>query len=441
MPFTPDKPSSGFVPDSQPSSGNPIKDYYARHENDSVGQKLMDMVIAPKDNPMTGDDLGAANLAIPMEAAPAALQKLAAYLGGSGLGNAAARVAANTGIGAAQGGMADGAEGAKKGALIGGALSTAGEALGGLMGLAKWGGRNLSRMTAPQADAYLDDPSAVAEMRNALEDPSKMPALQDQAADAIRNSRAVLKAQGLQKASQLRQALDGKYVPINPQELSGLSPEADKELAAFSYTTPGTPGEAVMGDDNVMTRINSTSPQTSMSDAVSVPANDANQLKRYLQGAAKYVPGSVTDPVQAARVKAAGQAAANLRGGIEGVAPEAADLNKQMQEGMLLQEALRKGGKNSPLAFISSESPDRVATLARAENAGAGGLLDFGNKLGAAKTMARPDQGSGIPTFLNKLAGRTIMRGADAVQSAEDANPAVIQSLIGGLFSPPAEKK
>jgi hypothetical protein len=309
------------------------------------------------------------------------------------------------------------------------------------MNLAKWGGRNLSRMTAPQAEAYLDDPQAVGQMRDALEDPSKMPALQDQAAEAIRNSRGVLKAQGLQKAAQLRQALDGKYVEINPQQLSGLSPEADKELQAFSYTTPGTPGEAVMGDDNVMSRINSTPPSTSISDAVSVPANDANQLKRYLQGSAKYIPGSVTDPVQAARMKAAGSAASGLRSGIENVAPEAAGINKDMQEGMLLQEALRKGGKNSPLAFISSESPDRVATLARAENAGAGGLLDFGNKLGAAKTMARPDQGSGIPTFLNKLAGRTLMRGANAVQNAEEANPAVIQSVIGGLFSPPAVKK
>lgn len=370
---------------------------------------------------------GSPPLAIPLGMAPAALAGLAGYLGGSGLGASAARVGAGAAMGGATGAIGspdDRLGGAEKGAALGGGLGALGEGVGGLASLAKWAGRGLSRMTAPQGEAYLQNPGATKEMARALEDPSKMPALQDQAVGAINNSRKALKQQGLGNAAKLRTLLEGKHVEINPQELSGLNPQVDTALEPFSRTEGGwSSGVGGAGET------------TSTSNAVSVPANDANNMKRAFQSDANYVPGTVTDPVQAARQQVSGQKAAQLRSGIEKVEPEAAGLNQQMQEGLMLQQALRKGAKNSPLAFVSSESPDRVATLARAENAGAGGLLDFGNKLGAAKTMTRPDQGSGVPTFLNKMLGRGIMRGSSAVQDASDVSPFVTQELIKGLFN------
>jgi hypothetical protein len=371
------------------------------------------------------DGLGAAGLSLPAEAAPGAIQSLASYLGGSGVGPAAARIGANTALGAgtgAYGDEKDRAGGAKVGGAIGAAGGVLGEAVGGVANAVKWGGRQLARMTAPQGEAYLGDPSGTGEMAKALEDPSKMPALQDQAADAIKTSRGVLRGQGMQSASTLKQTLDGKTVTVNPNDYLGLDPRGDELL----NSAMNKPTDAIGSFQRTAQGI---------PDQVSMDANDANQLKRYLQEGAQFAQGTVTDPVQAAKVGQLAQKASALRSSIEQVAPEAADLNKSMQDGMMLQKALRSGGKTSPLAFVSSESPDRVATLARAENSGAGGLLDFGNKLGAAKTMTKPDVGSGVPTFLTKMGGRGLMQGAQAVGDATDATPVGIQALLQGLFS------
>ncbi len=371
------------------------------------------------------DGLGAAGLSLPAEAAPAGLQALAGYLGKSGVGPAAARVGASTGLGAATGAYNDESDrsgGAKVGAAVGFGGSLLSEAAGGIANAVKWGGRQLARMSAPQGEAYLSDPAGTKEMAQALEDPTKMPALQDQASDAIKTSRGVLRGQGLQSASNLKQSLSGKTITINPNDYLGLDPRGDEII----HAALNTPTDAMGSFQRTAQGI---------PDQVEMEANSVNQLKRYLQEGAQFAQGTVTDPIQAAKVGQMAQKASALRSGIEQVAPEAADLNKSMQDGMMLQKALRQGGKNSPLAFVSSESPDRVATLARAENSGAGGLLDFGNKLGAAKTMTKPDTGSGVPTFLNKMAGRGLMRGAEAVGDATDATPVGIQAVLRGLFS------
>ena len=368
---------------------------------------------------------GHAPLAMPIAQAPAALAGLASYLGSSGVGPALGRIAANTGIGGLQGG--------KEGAMMGAGLGIASEAVQPALSVAKWGGRQLARMTAPEAKAYTEAPAKVAGMARALEDPTKMPELQDQAVEAINQSRRALKMKGLQDAGRVREALSGKHVEINPQELAGLSSEADEILSPLGAKIHGNPGEKVM-EENVLRTVGATPDKQVLTDAVSIPANDANALKRYLQKAARFVQGTVTDPVQQARMAKAGSASAQVRSGIEQVAPEVAALNEEMQQGLMLQQALRNGAKNNPLSFVSSHAPDRVATLARAEQAGGGGLLDFGNQLGAAKTMTRPDQGSGIPTFGVKLGGRALLRAADSAQHAKDVSPVATQELIRRLF-------
>lgn len=449
-------PQNQTVPDPADKAARPKQPYLSPGESatNNVFTNIKDRIVDPNrwkavatgEGPAApdtiGSSLGAAGLAIPQESAPGALQALSSYLGKSGVGPMAARIGANAAVGGAQGAMTGDSGNAALGAGLGAAGGVAGEAIGGLAGAAKWGARNMARMTAPQGEAYLNNPQAVKGMADALDDPAKLPGLQDQAVDAINSSRKALKAQGMGAARTLSDNLSNKYVQVNPQDieaaaqnLHGIDPRADELLDHYRATLQGNPGERVLGEDNVMRTEGSTPDTRVTSNAVSMPANEVNQLKRYLQEGAKFAQGSITQPVQPAKVAQATQAAAGLRSGIEQVSPEAATLNKQMQDGMMLQEALRKGAKNSPLAFVSSEAPDRMATLARAENSNAGGLLDFGSQLGAAKTMTKPDVGSGIPTFLGKTAGRAGLRAADAVQSSTDASPAALQALLSGLFA------
>jgi hypothetical protein len=472
-------PQNQTTPDPADKASRPKQPYLSPGESatNNVFTNIKDRIVDPNrwkaiatgDGPAapetTGSSLGAAGLAIPMEAAPSALQSLAGYLGKSGVGPTMARIGANTAIGGAQGAATGDAKNAAIGAGMGAVGGTLGEAVGGLASLGKYVSRGFSRMTGPQSEAYLNNPGTsvlgdissdmqgqepkfgVSDMVSSLKDPSKMPALQDRAVEAINTSRKALKAQGLGAARTLSEDLSNKYVPVNPQEieaavqnLHGIDPRADEILDHYRADVQGNPGEKALGDDNVM-RTEGATPDTKVaSNAVSMPANEVNQLKRYLQEGARYAQGSITQPVQPAKIAQAAQMASSLRAGIEQVSPEAAELNKQMQDGMMLQEALRRGAKTNPLAFVSSEAPDRVATLARAENSNAGGLLDFGNQLGAAKSIVGKDVGSGIPTFLGKAAGRAGLRASDAVQSSTDAVPVPLQALLKGLFAKPGDQ-
>ncbi len=96
----------------------------------------MDSKASPQgENKPIGDDLGAAGLVMPAEAAPEALQGIASYLGKSGM----ARVGANTALGAGQGAYnnpEDRAGGALKGGAAAGLMSGAGEAASGMLGKA-----------------------------------------------------------------------------------------------------------------------------------------------------------------------------------------------------------------------------------------------------------------------------------------------------------------
>ena len=307
-------------------------------------------------------------------------------------------------------------------------------------------------MSPAQSEAYVGDVSGTEKMAqqlgNAAENPQGMVDLQDKAVNAINKSRQILKSQGLANAGKLSEQLSGKYVEVNPQELeaatqnlNGIDPRADELLNHYRVKVNATQGEPMLGEDNVMRYVGGTPESSSTSNAVAIPANEANQLKRYLQEGARFAQGTVTQPQQPAKIAQAAQTAAGLRAGIENVEPQAAALNKQMQDGMVLQQALRQGAKNSPLAFVSSESPDRMATLARAETKGAGGLFDFGNQLGAAKSIVGKNVGSGVDSSLFKAAGRAGLRGVSLFEPIVDELrdfPYLQQLMQSGL---PTENK
>lgn len=313
------------------------------------------------------------------------------------------------------------------GAALGGAIQGVGQLANKGLGLVKKYSGNFARMSPAQADAYTGDIAGTEEMAkqlgNASENPQGMVDLQNKARDAINGSRAALKGQGLANASQLRTALDGKTVTLNPNDYMGLDPRVDELLTgeisrAKTTSDPVQAFKSLTGSD--------------VPDSLELDANQANKLKRYLQDGADFAKGTVVDPVQKAKYGQLASKSAGLRSAIEQVAPEASGLNKSMQDSMMLQQALRQGSKTNPLAFVSTESPDRMATLARAETKGAGGLFDLGNQLGAAKAIAGKNVGSGIDSSLLKATGRAGLRMVSLFEPAakELSDFPFIQQLI-----------
>jgi hypothetical protein len=317
-----------------------------------------------------------------------------------------------------------------------------GSALGGLMGAAGHGGaklidkgiqkaqdiklgdkafdalkgtaRRAARMSKDQADAFVLDPKGVQSIAEMLEDSSRLPELQDQAAKAIETTRRTLKAKGLGKASELREALSDKTVKVNPKELYGIDPEIDEIVRYFESRKVYTPEQHVTKGYGLDESL----------DLVELPANEANQIKRILRDKAKYRAGTITDPVQDALKEGFARKASRLRGSIEEAGGDFVKaMNKEMQETILVQEGLRKGQKNSPIAFTSTQSPDRLATIARAEKAGAKGIIDFGNKLGAAKSIASNDVDDALSRQAQKFAGRTALIGIDKLNQLVSRAP------------------
>ena len=352
-----------------------------------------------------------------MVANAAAMGPLAKLIG------APAGIMGKMGMNAAQGGVTgamqkpegeDTLANRAKGGLVGSTISTV---LPGMAGAIKMGGGatkalagRAARFTPNQADAYLKDPKAVSRMAGMLDDPTQIHVLQDEAKQALQSSRKQLKSKGMQKASELRKLLTGKSVDVDPQATMGINPQVDQMISSKVPKYMGMPNK------------------------VALEANEANQAKRLLQGEAKFQPGTVTDPVQAARQAKAAGSAANIRGGIEALDPSIRGTNEAMQEGMMLQEALRKGQKSNPLAFIGTESPDRIAALSRAEKAGGGGLLDFGSKLGAAKSMTTKDVDDAVTRALVKKAGRATLRANAGVGRAlaplDMTDPTKLQGIL-----------
>lgn len=337
------------------------------------------------------------------------------------------------------------------GAAVGGAVGAGVEGLKavgrGVRGVSDAVSRRAAAMTKPQAQAYVQDPKEVSQIAAMLEDQSQAPALQDKAVQAIENSRRALKATGIGRANQLSEALKGKQVEINPRDYLNVSDKADEMIGSMidqryarsmvpaPRVESGLPSGARMIDDVAEQAM--VAGDRVVPDKMSVDANQMNALKRLLQGEGNYLKGSITDPTQRAKAEAIGNVASKARAAVESVAPEAAALNQSMQENQLLQQALRQGQKTNPLAFVSSEAPDRVATLARAEGQGAKGLLNFGNQLGAAKSMTMKDVDDALSRYATRKGGRAGLRANEALSKILSAplpedrgRVALIEALI-----------
>ncbi len=313
----------------------------------------------------------------------------------------------------------DRATNALTGGAIGSVLGGAGELAKKVINSGNSIARRAARMTPEQAKAYTKNSKAVHDMADMIDDPMRASQLQDQAADAIQQSRKSLRAEGLKKASQLEQLIRGKEVDVDARSLLGKSPEIDKMLSSKAGVYGDIPGE------------------------IKLSGTDANRAKRILQQQAEYRPGVLLDPVQDAKLKDAAGLASKLRGKIETVGgPEVKALNDQMQEGMLLQKSLRQALKK-PLAAVSTESPDARAVLSRAAKADGGGLLEFGSKYGAAKTIASKDVDDALSRALQKSAGRATLRGLartdKAVSKVKD--PKSLQAILNMVFSESKDNK
>lgn len=363
-----------------------------------------------------------------------------------------ARIIGNTAGAAAQGFAAKpsgedslGARGKNAGisALIAGPISALGEGVSAASQLGKKAAAKATAFTPNQADAYIGNPGEVHEMADAINSQTGVPALQDKARQAIENSRRMLRSQGLQDASKVSKILDETHGPFpasSTEELSNISPKIAEEVQAL-HQAKNPPVTAMVQNLNKdrITKLPiggefvEQSVQAPLPEKMEAPLSLLQNAKRAAQDQAQFGPTTITDPVAVSRVKSMGTQAYNLRKRIEDAAPAVAPLNARQQESLLLQKALRQGQKN-PLSFVSTESPDRMASLARAENRGAGGLLDFGNKYGAAKMLAKKDIDDPISRMLLGLGGRAALRNVpfDAVENASKS-PEAVQSLISIL--------
>lgn len=388
---------------------------------------------------------GSPPMTIPAGSAPAALSKLAEFLGKSGVLPAIGRVGANAGVGATEGAMhpSDGEstlDSAKRGAGVGAVLGSGSELLAKpLTALGSYLSRGLSRLTPPQAKAYLDsfrgmgdvingEPNKITDIKNMLSDPQKASQLQDKAVQAIQDTRAASKQKGLGQAKQLSDVLNGKSANVDTSQLEGIDPRID-EIIHSSKGKALDSGAAGQSSEENFRRL---SGLDQSAQTTPVQLNDLNTVKRVLQEKANYKPGTVVDPVQQAKMENYGKLASGTRGQIEQAGGEdVRSLNDEMQQNLLTQKALRQGTRNKPLAFVSSSSPDNAALLDRiSKQSGSTALPDFGNQLGAAKTMVAPDTGSGVPSFLSRKAGRAGLSLADLLNNASTLAPAATTNKV-----------
>lgn len=390
--------------------------------DDSVSGKLMDTPYLQKvkqgmDRAVSPDSIQDMAGSALLPGAGSALT-VAKGLGWAGkMGVAAAQGAAMAGAPREGQPIEDQARNVALGATVHGVLGSIAPAIGGVAGALKKPARQAARFSKDQADAFVKSPQEINKLAGMLENSSDMPAVQDMASQSINDARKALKGHGMQQAKSLRELLTGKEVMVD-NNLRGIHPDVDKLLPMETAASGWTQG-------------------------TKVDANTANEIKRELQKLAKYPQGTVLDPVQSARIEKIGKAAGGVRSAVEQAGGEPVRaLNKEMQESMLLQEALRRGGKNSPIATITSQSPDRMAQLARADKTAGSGLVEFGNKLGAAKVMQRSTEDDNLHNALIKAAGRGALRGADAVErtASKAEDPRSLQLLLNAIYTQDTKK-
>lgn len=325
----------------------------------------------------------------------------------SALGRIGLNAAAGGASGAIQtpGSLSDRAKGAIAPALAGGAVSAVGELLGAMKGVPS---KLAGFKTPKQTNAYLEDPEQVSKLADMVTE-GNTPELQDTAAKAINESRAGLKSKGLENTSKLRELITGKKLNIDPNDFTDI-PGADDILGKYK------------------TQYGNYQPK------VDVNAEDVQGLKQAAQSASEYKPGTLLDPVQQAKAADMAKKASNLRSSLESLSPDVKGINQEMQQGAIMSKNLRQGLKN-PIAFVSTESPDKMAMLARAERAAPTGITDLGNQLSAAKALS--SRGAPSSNLVNALGegmkdyiALPALRGMNA---AQQSSPQAAQSLAALL--------
>lgn len=384
----PDAAQKASQPSGQPylSPGETATDNYwtkvkARITDPNRWQSIANNTGPSKSNAI-GDDLGAANLAIPMGGAPKALQALSGYLGKGGIGPSIARIVANTALGGLQGGA--------QGALMGAGAGALGEAVGGLIG----SGKNVvqtSRMAANRART------------------------QDIALEAIDEATGKLKSS---EAENLSRYLGDKTIPIDTTKIRGISPQVDELLSAHASKI---------------------SPYGDIPSELNIPATDANKIRSLLDQEMTYKklgPYAQTSETLARDAVIKPQAD-QLRAQVHNVSPEVSNTLDQWSENLNAARNLDKRAESAPMRVLSSPSFDRRALLQKVDEQVGTNLQDLGTQITNAKALSNAFHGSIHPidaaTALGSAATQGLRQGSSASVPAE--------MLLQGLFSDSPQTK
>lgn len=320
-------------------------------------------------------------MALPAGAAPAALSRLAGYLGKGGLGPVLSRIGLNTGLGGAQGAInnpEDRLGGAARGAVVSGTLSTGLEGLGGLAS-------SLKRMY----------------------DTSRMAAnpvqMQNKAIEAVTDATGKLRES---EAANLQNQLGGKTLKIDTTRIRGISPEIDNILQAKA------------------------GPYGDIASEVELSATDANKIRSLLDQEMTYrklgpFAQNAETATQDARIK---PLADQLRGQVHGINPEVSSTFDDWSENLNAARNLEKRAETAPVTVLTSPSVDRRALIQKVDDAVGTKLGSLGKQLNSAKNLSNAVHD--IKPF--KALGTLGLEGARGLSEGSPNldNPAVLQSLF-----------
>lgn len=470
------------------SPGNAIDAYYARHDNDSVTDKLKAMILGRKDNPMVDSDVP---LAFPAEAVPAAasaVQKIASSPYG--------RVALSAAQGGAEGLVRTPGEGetrignALRGAKMGALLSSGAEGLSQMADAGKaaatYAGGKLVGATYPQAQNYVEDPK----LANAMYDLNKNDPMElsnqikqhvggglDEAFDRVsqpaldRVGKAVAGKQiqvapadfnGTQAGNEINRAYSAQgntvkmdvptYEPhtvqMDPMRESlgisdpqtqtvqdanpyNLGPKASIDVPV-STTSPKVvkAGDTQTLEDLLIPRgTQSVEAPAAAPDRTNITGPQALTAKRASQKAAFQNQANALNPLAYnASDDAEAQAAARLRKAIENVAPSTAADNDTLEQAARYSAHAKSTLKNNPASIlVDSDSTGSLPTRSMRQfldEKGGTQLGQLSDALSAGKAVNGENTHSGI---LDRLLARPA--GKALLGGASKISPEAIQSL------------
>lgn len=444
-----------------------------------------------------GSDLGAATLALPLEAAPESIAKLASYLMGKGIGPALARVGAN----AATGGVAgawdnekDPLNGAIRGAAFGGALGTGGELAGQLTRpfsavsskLGEW----LGGLSKEEAAAYKRDP-ALAEELYSTEKTNPL-AFDEMAKEQTQKAASNLQENYIDpRKSDISLQGVGKTYQVNPEQFKGTA--AEPEIAqswakqgqtqaipvSEPYKVEATPVQEKLtyGQPQEQTFYNAEDPYKAKTAQVStvsrgfekagdpqvleqglfdrgtqeVPASIPNQMslgtepmlraKRAAGSAANlnysYNPSGV-GPAEQAAAKANSKAAVDLGSALKEQTPEIAQLDSEISDAISRKQQLEGLGNPNRIyqaGDLPSNVPIRSLRQYLDQNTGSN-FQDTANSLFAGRALNGPmDTIKG--KYTQALPAKAALRAAGGLEALKEilktSTPAT-QRAVMGLF-------